>query len=422
MLEHARAADQRISVFTGCVFADDDPLYRGEFLVPRRFFKVVAWNRQPELGRLGATGYLLDQGEGLDRIIRRGLRPGQEVAGPGPEPSSEPGPTIRAPGPGHVLGLDEQVRERRHRGLLPRQSLSAPSGTLDRTISDARTTEELPGDVVRSEGDPAVEDAAVNEAYDGIGSVHRFLEEIYRQSSLDGTGIALLATVHYGRDYDNAFWDGTQLVFGDGDGAVFTGFTGSLTVVAHELGHGLMQYSTDLDYEGQSGALNESFSDVLGALVEQYVAGQTVDQASWLIGAEVFGPAVAARGLRSMAAPGTAYDDPLLGRDPQPGHMDDYVQTRADYGGVHLNSGIPNRAFHLAATELGGHAWERAGQVWFDVVTGGDIAPDVDFAGFARATEAAAQDRFGAEVARVVRSAWEQVGVLAPRGVPAAAP
>lgn len=84
MLEHARAADQRISVFTGCVFADDDPLYRGEFLVPRRFFKVIAWNRQPELGRLGATGYLLDQGEGLDRIIRRGLRPGQEVAGPGP--------------------------------------------------------------------------------------------------------------------------------------------------------------------------------------------------------------------------------------------------------------------------------------------------------------------------------------------------
>lgn len=320
---------------------------------------------------------------------------------------------VRGPDLGHVLALDAQVRAARHRRTRPQRPLATPSGTLHRTISDARNTEELPGVPVRTEGQPPVEDTTVNEAYDGIGSVHAFLEQVYRQSSLDGAGLGLLATVHFGHRYDNAFWDGTQMVFGDGDGVIFTGFTPSLSVIGHELGHGLMQYSTDLDYEGQSGALNESFSDVLGALVEQFAQGQTAQEASWLIGAEVFGPDVQARALRSMAAPGTAYDDPRLGRDPQPAHMDDFVVTAADYGGVHVNSGIPNKAFHLAALALGGHAWERAGQVWFDVVTGEDIPQDVDFAGFAEATAAAARSRFGDEVAEAVRDAWEQVGVLA---------
>src|SRR5690606_15620654 len=109
-------------------------------------------------------------------------------------------------------------------------------------------------------------------------------------------------------------------------------------------------------------------SDVFGALAKQYRLGQRAGQADWLIGAGLFTDAVQARALRSMAEPGTAYDDPLLGKDPQPGHMRDFVVTQEDNGGVHINSGIPNRAFHLAALALDGHAWEPAGRIWYDAL------------------------------------------------------
>lgn len=360
-----------------------------------------------EAGGAGAVG--MEPGERPS--IRPPYTPGSgEVPAPGGPPAPDPTQV------GRTLELDRQIRELRHRGALPQRDISAPSGTLDRTIHDAQNTEELPGQVVRREQDPPVQDTAVNEVFEGMGSVHAFLEQVYQQSSLDGTGLDLLATVHYGVDYDNAFWDGTQMVFGDGDGEVFTGFTPSLTVIAHELMHGLMQFTADLDYQGQSGALNESFADVLAACVEQFVLGQTAEQASWLIGSEVFGPSVQARALRSLAEPGTAYDDPRLGTDPQPGHMDQYVDTQEDYGGVHINSGIPSRAFHLAAVALGGHSWERAGQVWFDVVTSEVLAPDADFQQFADATLAAAQQRFGEEVTAAVRTAWERVGVMTSPG------
>jgi Zn-dependent metalloprotease len=194
---------------------------------------------------------------------------------------------------------------------------------------------------------------------------------------------------------------------------VFTGFTGSLSVIAHELAHGVTEYSGGLEYQGQSGALNESLSDVFGALAEQHALGQTADEASWLIGAGLFTDAVEGEALRSLAAPGTAYDDDVLGRDPQPGHLHDYVETTDDNGGVHINSGIPNKAFHLVAAALGGFAWERAGVIWYRTLTGGMLSPTVDFTGFAAATVAAAEAEYGEESEEVaaVRAGWSGVGV-----------
>ncbi len=283
-----------------------------------------------------------------------------------------------------------------------------------RTIADARGSETTPGTTVRTEGQPATGDVATDEAYDGFGQTWSLFEEAYRRDSLDGQGLPLLGTVHYGSGYDNAFWDGTQMVFGDGDGTVFNRFTIAVDVIGHELTHGVTEHTAALEYQGQSGALNESLSDVFGSLVKQRTLGQSAAEADWLIGAGLFTEQVKGVALRSMKAPGTAYDDPTLGKDPQPASMAGYVETTDDNGGVHLNSGIPNHAFFLAATAIGGNAWQDVGQVWFDVLSGVRLPATASFASFARLTVAAAQRRYagGSPQAAAIHAAWVQVGVL----------
>jgi Zn-dependent metalloprotease len=203
------------------------------------------------------------------------------------------------------------------------------------------------------------------------------------------------------------------MVFGDGDGEVFERFTRSLSVIGHELAHGVTQYSAALVYRNQAGAINESMSDVFGALVEQYVGNQSTAEASWLIGEGLFTSKVEGRALRSMKAPGTAYDDDVLGKDPQPDSMDAYVRTSADNGGVHINSGIPNRAFYLVAEQLGGNAWDSPGRIWYETLTGGALPTGATFTVFARATAAAAAELFGSDSKEhdAVRNAWETVKV-----------
>ena len=239
----------------------------------------------------------------------------------------------------------------------PRRAVTETAGP-HRTIHDGQHRTALPGAVVLHEGDQPVADEAVDQAYDGLGATWHLYHEVFGRDSVDGNGLPLVATVHYDRHYDNAFWNGSQMVFGDGDGTVFLGFTGSLDVIGHELTHGVTESTARLTYSGQPGALNESVSDVFGSLVKQRALGQTADEADWLIGADLLAPGVKGVGLRSLKAPGTAYDDPRLGKDPQPADMAGYVSTTDDNGGVHINSGIPNRAFQLVATALGGPAWE----------------------------------------------------------------
>jgi Zn-dependent metalloprotease len=322
------------------------------------------------------------------------------------------------------LSLDVPFREVRtgeaSPGSADTQSLRAPRGASaeeprgpNRTICDANGSERLPGVMVRGEGDRPTGDRAADEAYDGLGHTHDLFRAAFERASVDGANLPLEATVHFGEAYDNAFWDGERMVFGDGDGVVFTRMTASLSVIGHELAHGVTQYSANLVYEGQSGALNESVSDVFGALVEQRTFGQNAEEASWLIGHGLFTDAVEGSALRSMSAPGTAYNDDVLGTDPQPAHMDDYITTRDDHGGVHLNSGIPNRAFYLTAVALGGFAWERAGRIWYDTLIG-ELSTTADFATFASATIDAAAARYGRGSAEehAVRSAWSTVGVI----------
>lgn len=290
--------------------------------------------------------------------------------------------------------------------------LAPQPGTKHRTIYDAQTTTNLPGTQVLDEGGPPNADVAVTEAYNYSGDTYDFYSTVFNRNSVDDHGLTLISTVHYDVGYDNAFWNGQQMIYGDGDGQYFQRFTICLDVVGHELTHGVTQNEAQLVYSGQSGALNESISDVFGSLVKQWVNNQTVDQADWLIGAGLFTNAVQGKALRSMSDPGTAYDDPNIGKDPQPAAMTGYVTTTDDNGGVHINSGIPNRAFYLAAKAIGGYAWQKAGLIWYRTLNG-SLSPSADFQTMANATTTIAGSLFGANSAekQAVVEAWNTVGI-----------
>ena len=295
----------------------------------------------------------------------------------------------------------------------------AVSTGKQRTIYDAKQGSQLPGVKVRGEGDPASSDPAVNEAYEGSGFTHDLYSNIYGRNSIDNNGLKLDSSVHYQKGYDNAFWDGKQMVYGDGDEdmpasqQLFNRFTIALDVIGHELTHGVTQYEANLDYSNQPGALNESISDVFGSLVKQYQLQQTADQADWIIGAGLFTLKVRGVGIRSMKAPGSAYDDPVLGQDPQPAHMDHYVNTTSDSGGVHINSGIPNHAFYVVAREIGGYAWEKAGAIWYKALTE-KLKTNSNFTDAANLTYQAAADLYGSGSLeqKAVQSGWAAVGII----------
>lgn len=314
----------------------------------------------------------------------------------------------------HTLQHSERMRGQRDMlAYLGGVALVTPTGARRRTIYDLEHSTQLPGKLIREEGGSKSKDRHVNEAYDFSGSTYDFYSQVFNRNSVDARGMRLDSSVHYDRDYDNAFWNGAQMIYGDGDGTVFQRFTKCRDVIGHELTHGVTQYEAGLAYHDQPGALNESFSDVFGSLVKQWKLKQTAAQADWLIGAGLLAKGIKGVALRSMKAPGTAYDDPHLGKDPQPAHMKDYFKGNADYGGVHINSGIPNHAFYLVATTLGGNAWDRAGKIWYDTLCN-LLGANASFKDAAKATMRSAGNIFGnrSKEQIAVKSAWQQVGVI----------
>jgi Zn-dependent metalloprotease len=292
-----------------------------------------------------------------------------------------------------------------------------------RTIYDAQQGNSLPGVVVRQEGSQPHQDPAVNEAYEFSGATYDLYGTVFGRNSIDGNGMKLDSTVHYQKGYDNAFWNGQQMVYGDGDEdlpdnqRLFNRFTKSIDVVGHELTHGVTQFEANLTYYQQSGALNESLSDVFGSLVKQYQRQQTASDADWIIGEGLFTLNVKGKGIRSMKAPGTAYDDPVLGKDPQPGHMKDYLNTSSDNGGVHINSGIPNHAFYVCAIEIGGFSWEKAGLIWY-LTLKDKLKFDSNFQSCANFTWQVAGEKFGTGSLeqQAVKKGWDAVGIDSTQG------
>jgi len=323
-----------------------------------------------------------------------------------------------------TLAVSEQFRgQRTAAAQFDSLALRAAVAGLNRTIYDAEHGTTLPGQVVRNEGDGPTGDPAADEAYEGSGATYNLYKEVYARDSIDGQGLPLRSTVHYGQGYDNAFWNGSQMVYGDGDEdlpedqRLFNRFTIAIDIMGHELTHGVTQYEAKLVYYEQPGALNESMSDVFGSLVKQRQAGQSAADADWIIGAGLFTGNVNGVGIRSMKDPGTAYDDPTLGKDPQPGHMNDYKDVDYDNGGVHINSGIPNRAFYITAREIGGNAWERAGQIWY-VALRDKLQAKSTFQDAANLTYQVAGQLYGAGSMeqQAVKTGWSEVGITVGAG------
>ena len=288
-----------------------------------------------------------------------------------------------------------------------------PTGTARREVYDLKNGTTQRVNLVRAEGQPETDDVDVIKAYDNAGAVRRFFRDVLNRNSIDNRALDLVLNVHYSSGYNNAFWDGDEMTFGDGDGVIFIGFARSLDVVAHELAHGVTQFTSALVYKDESGALNEHFSDVFGTAITQWINGETPTTADWLIGDEIMGPQLYGEALRSMRYPGTAYDNSTLGKDPQPAHYADRYKGTADNGGVHINSGIPNRAFYLAASDLGDTL--MAAQIWYHALQ--RLAPNATFSQAAHhvANSARILVKAGAVpkgATQIVRGAWRAVGVV----------
>ncbi len=258
--------------------------------------------------------------------------------------------------------------------------MAPPPGTAGREVFNAghQWGQPPPYMLARGEGDPVFGDDSVNAAYDAGGAVRDYYKNKLGRNSIDNLGMNQTHIVHFGVNYMNAFWDGTKMTYGDGDGAIFMDFSKDPDVIGHELTHGVTQHTAALNYYGQSGALNESMSDVFGTVIQQSIDGTTAHDADWLIGNGIMGPELYGEALRSMKAPGTAYNNYLMGVDPQPDHMNDYYFGANDNQGVHINSGIPNKVFYLVSMDIG---TDKAALIWYTTLQ--KLWPDALFNDFA---------------------------------------
>ncbi len=241
----------------------------------------------------------------------------------------------------------------------------------------------LPGTPLANPGSSS--DATAKRAFVETSAVADFYQQLFGRNSVDNAGKTLLSSIHYSVDYNNAFWNGSQMTYGDGDGNIFIDFTKANDVIAHELTHGVTQYSAGLSYTNQAGGLNESISDVFGSMFRQWRANQAVTQADWLIGKDIMGPGAIARGftcLRDMAKPAAKHC-----LSPQPTKFSQY------HNGMdpHYSSGIPNLAFYKAAVAIGGKSWEKAGQIWYQALTDFAPNPNMKMSVFAKRTRAGGQ-------------------------------
>lgn len=292
---------------------------------------------------------------------------------------------------------------------LFRRKVDLPPHTKDRSVFSMRNTEgKLPGSLAISDrnGQTRLHDATSAEAFDYSGDVWDFWKQVAGRESLDNKNSEIISSVHYGKGYNNAYFNGEQMVYGDGDGKFFLPFTKSLDVIGHELGHWCVQSGPNLVYWFESGALNEHFADVFGTCAKHHANNTTIDKADWLIGPEIVGPDFPGKAIRSFK------DEFAYEGDPQPKHMKDMYRGMQDNGGVHINSGIPNHMFYHVCLDLGGYSYEAPFKIWFATMM--RLKSISGFYWFARIAVSEAEKMYGknSREHQAVLNAAREVGIL----------
>ena len=256
--------------------------------------------------------------------------------------------------------VDKSLRTRRM-GLMTMARALPQIGNNEQYVYDSKNSRNTQFNLVRKDGDAPVLDDDVNAVFDNGNIVKEYFLKILGWHSIDDNALDLVSNVHYMVKYNNAFWDGEQMIFGDGDSTNFKNFARALDVTAHELTHGVVQYTANLEYRGQSGALNEHFADVFGSAIKQYYMKQNEKTANWLIGELCLSGRFQGKAIRSMKAP----NDANVVMMPQPDSMATIFKGASDNYGVHINSGIPNHAFYLTAMGIG---TQNASVLWFEAL------------------------------------------------------
>lgn len=308
--------------------------------------------------------------------------------------------------------LTTEIRKLRDQATKVTRTVGAAGGvvrilaaTPKITVYDCKHTQTLPGSPISTPARST--DATVKRTFVETTGVATFYKKAFDRNSIDDAGMTLMSSVHYGVKFNNAMWNGTQMLYGDGDAQLFVDFTRGNDVIGHELTHGVTQHSLQLAYTSDAGGLNESISDCFGSMFRQWEANQDVTKADWLIGSDILGPAAKAKGyscLRDMANPAskkalapqpTKYSQLTPGMDP------------------HYTSGPPNLAFCVACRTAGGRSWETVGLVWYRALTGFGPSPHMKMKTFANRTRTVAKQLFPAnpKIAAAIDTGWKQVGL-----------
>jgi vibriolysin len=283
---------------------------------------------------------------------------------------------------------------------------------LNRAVYSANNGTTLPGTLKRSEGGAATGDNHVDTNYAKLGGTYDCYKNNFGRDSYNNAGAQLKSTVHYSSNYVNAYWNGTQMVYGDGDGVNSTQLGLSADVTTHELTHAVTENESNLTYSGESGGLNEAMSDIFGAFCESYASGTwSTSDAVFMVGDDIWTPATPGDALRYMYDP--AKDGSSL----------DFWTSSAGSVDVHYSSGIANLAFTLlskggthprgkSTTAVTGIGVQKAGAIFYkanvDLMTA-----STTFAQAKTYTEQAAEALYGTGAAEIasVTQAWTAVGV-----------